>query len=225
MTSPKFGKLVVQVSDKEKSELFTAVMDYVDAATQNGEVSGSILFHPFGSYLFVTEEGALCIDSPVTIIKMMHLLLSTSSPSGSIEDHLKYGLELAIESSGIANQESSVIPAKECLKSARRMGPSPALNAASLALKLSKVVPYRAQIEWYKSWCDEQDNEMGYYDFFKTRGAVKRDMKNKEVSCDVLAKNSSYSTWVEDLKEMKQLRANVQRYPQQFTRFLDGVVP
>jgi hypothetical protein len=57
------------------------------------------------------------------------------------------------------------------------MGPSPALNAASLALKLSKVVPYRAQIEWYKSWCDEQDNEMGYYDFFKTRGAVKRDMK------------------------------------------------
>ncbi|WJX45954.1 Lipase-like pad4 [Trifolium repens] len=186
MTSPKFGKLVVQVSDKEKSELFTAVMDYVDAATQNGEVSGSILFHPFGSYLFVTEEGALCVDSPVTIIKMMHLLLSTSSPSGSIEDHLKYGLELAIESSGIANQESSVIPAKECLKSARRMGPSPALNAASLALKLSK---------------------------------------NKEVSCDVLAKNSSYSTWVEDLKEMKQLRANVQRYPQQFTRFLDGVVP
>jgi hypothetical protein len=254
------------------------------------------------------------------------------------------------------------------------MGPSPALNAASLALKLSKVNPYRAQIEWYKSWCDEQEDEKGYYDSFKTRGASKRDMRvninrhklarfwnnvidmleknelphdfdqrakwvcasqfykllsepldiaeyygkgmhitkghymehgrekryeifdrwwtnrkvttgeenkerskfasstqdscfwakveeardwlngmrserdtnrlamlwekienfekyateliqNKEVSCDVLAKNSSYSTWVEDLKEMKQLRANIPRYPQQFTRFLDGVVP
>jgi hypothetical protein len=51
-------------------------------------------------------------------------------------------------------------------------------------------------------------------------------IQNKEVSCDVLAKNSSYSTWVEDLKEMKQLRANMPRYPQHFTRFLDGeVVP
>ncbi|WJX47791.1 Lipase-like pad4 [Trifolium repens] len=403
MTSPEFGKLAKQVSDREKAELFTAVMDSLEASTQNGEISSSILFHPFGNYFFVSEEGALCVDSPVTVIKMMHLLLSTSSPSRSIEDHLKYGeyvnrlslemlnqknsllrnipnssyeagLELAIQSSGLADKESTVIPAKECLNLARRMGPSPALNAASLALKLSKVNPYRAQIEWYKSWCDEQEDEKGYYDSFKTRGACKREMKvninrhklarfwnnvidmleknelphdfdqrakwvcasqfykllsepldiaeyygkgmhitkghymehgrekryeifdrwwtnrkvttgeenkerskfasstqdscfwakveeatdwlngmrterdtnklamlwekienfekyaieliqNKEVSCDVLAKNSSYSTWVEDLKEMKQLRANIPRYPQQFTRFLDGVVP
>lgn len=251
------------------------------------------------------------------------------------------------------------------------MGPSPALNAASLAVALSKVVPYRAQIEWYKTWCDEQDDQMGYYDSFKSRGSSKRDMKvninrhklarfwnnvidmlernelphdfdkrakwvnashfykllvepldiaeyygkgmhrtkghyiqhgrerryeifdrwwnttgeenkerskfasltqdscfwarveeardwlnsmrserdtnklallwdkienfekyaiklieNKEVSSDVLAKNSSYSLWVEDLKELKQLKAEVQRFPPQFTRFLDGeVVP
>ncbi|WJX53749.1 Lipase-like pad4 [Trifolium repens] len=403
MTSPEFGRLAKQVSEREKAELFTAVMDSLEASTQNGEISNSILFHPFGNYFFVSEEGALCVDSPVTVIKMMHLLLSTSSPSGSIQDHLKYGeyvnrlssemlnhknsllrnipnssyeagLELAIQSSGLADKDYAVIPAKECLKLARRMGPSPALNAASLALKLSKVNPYRAQIEWYKSWCDEQEDEKGYYDSFKTRGASKRDMRvninrhklarfwnnvidmleknelphdfdqrakwvcasqfykllsepldiaeyygkgmhitkghymehgrerryeifdrwwknrivttgeenkerskfasstqdscfwakveeardwlngmrserdtnrlamlwekienfekyaieliqNKEVSCDVLAKNSSYSTWVEDLKEMKQLRANVPRYPQQFTRFLDGVVP
>lgn len=255
------------------------------------------------------------------------------------------------------------------------MGPSPVLNAASLALTLAKVLPYRAQIEWYKSWCDKQDDEMGYYDSFKTRGSSRRDMKvninrhklarfwnnvidmleknelphdfdqrakwvntsqfykllvepldiaeyygkglhrekghyiqhgrerryeffdrwwknrkvtsdeekkersmfasltqdscfwakveeardwlnnmrserdtnkldmlwkkienfekyaielveSKEVSFDVLAKNSSYSIWVEDLKELKEMRARVQRFPQQFTRFLDGeVVP
>ncbi|KEH16776.1 PAD4-like protein [Medicago truncatula] len=51
-------------------------------------------------------------------------------------------------------------------------------------------------------------------------------IQNKEVSIDVVARNSSYSTWVEDLKEFRQLRANVQRFPQQFGRFLDGeVVP
>lgn len=136
MTSPEFGKLAVQVTDKEKFELFTAVLGYLETATQNEEASESVLFYPFGNYFFVSDEGALCVDSPVTIIKMMHLLLSTSSPSCSIEDHLKYGeyinrlslqilnqknsmlmnipnssyeagLELAIQSSGIANQVNS----------------------------------------------------------------------------------------------------------------------
>lgn len=253
------------------------------------------------------------------------------------------------------------------------MGLSPALNAARLAVSLSQVVPYRAQIDLYKTICDEQEDEMGYYDSFKTRHSSKRGMKinmnryklarfwdnvidmleknelphdfdqrakwvnasqfykllvepldiaeyyrkgkhikkghyiehgrkkryeifdkwwknrkvtsgeenkerskfasstqdscfwakveeardwlngmrserdnnklailwekienfekyaielieNKEVSSDVLAKNSSYSLWVEELKELKQLRANVQRFPQQFKRFMDGEV-
>ena len=51
-------------------------------------------------------------------------------------------------------------------------------------------------------------------------------IENKEVSGDVLFKNSSYSIWVEDLRELKQLKAKVQRFPRQFTGFLDGeVVP
>lgn len=257
---------------------------------------------------------------------------------------------------------------------ARRMGPSPTQNAASLAVTLSKVVPYRAEIEWYKAWCDQQSDQMGYYDLFKRRGSFKRDMKvnmnrhklarfwnnvidmlqrnelprdfevrakwvnashfykllvepldiaeyygkelhrtkghyiqhgrerryevfdrwwkdrmanveennerskfasltqdscfwarveeardwlnsvrsendtiklvvlwdniekfekyatelieNKEVSEDVLAKNSSYSIWVEDLTELRELKAKVQMFPHQFTPFLDGeVVP
>ncbi|MCH84482.1 senescence-associated carboxylesterase 101-like, partial [Trifolium medium] len=216
ITSPEFGKLAVEVSDKEKAKLFTAVLDYLEAATHNGEASGSILFHPFGNYFFVSEEGAVCMDSPFIIITMMRLLLSTSSPSGSIEDHLKYGeyvnrlslemlnqknslmsnipnssyeaaLELAIQSSCLVDKESAVIPAKECLKLARRMGPSPALNAASLANSLSKVVPYTNQIKWYKSWCDEQDDKKGYYDSFKTEGACKRDMK-VNITCYKLAR-------------------------------------
>ncbi|KAL5188599.1 Lipase-like PAD4 [Glycine soja] len=407
MTSPDMGKLANQISEKEKDKLFTAVVDYLETATQDGETSVPILFHPFGSYFFVSEEGAVCVDSSAAIIKMMHLTLATSSPASSIEDHLKYGdyvnkmsaqtlyqsnsmqksipdssyeagLELAIQSSGIANQESAITSAKECLKTTRRMGPSPTLNAASLALSLSKVVPYRAQIEWYKTWCEKQDDQMGYYDSFKSRdsSSSKRGMKvninrcklarfwnnvidmlergelphdfdkrakwvytshfykllvepldiaeyygkgmhrtkghyiqhgrerryeifdrwwkdetvttgkeenkerskfasltqdscfwarveeardwlncvrserdtnklallwdkienfekyaidlieNKEVSSDVLFKNSSYSIWVEDLRELKQLKAKVQRFPHQFTGFLDGeVVP
>ncbi|KAK7399355.1 hypothetical protein VNO78_10537 [Psophocarpus tetragonolobus] len=409
MNSPDFGKLANQIPEQEKAKLFTVVMDYLEAAIQEGETSVPILFHPFGNYFFVSEEGAVCVDSPAAIIKMMHLMLASSSPASSIEDHLKYGdyvnklssqilyqsnsmlknipdssyeagLELAIQSSGIANQESAVISAEECLKTTRRMGPSPTLNAASLAVSLSKVVPLRAQIEWYKTWCEEQDDQIGYYDSFKSRdsSSSKRDMKininrcklarfwnniidmlergelphdfdkrakwvntshfykllvepldiaeyygkgmhrtkghymqhgrerryeifdrwwkdktvtsttgreenkersnfasltqdscfwarveeardwlncvrretdtnklavlwdkienfekyaidlieNKEVSRDVLFKNSSYSIWVEDLRELKQLKAKVQWFPHQCTGFLDGeVVP
>ncbi|CAL0305260.1 unnamed protein product [Lupinus luteus] len=206
MTSPCFGKLAVQVSENEKAELFNSVMSYLHAATQDGEGCESFLFHPFGSYLFVSEDGALCVDSPIIVIKMMHLTFATSSPDSSIEDHLKYGeyvnklslqflvqrnsmqvsisessyeagLEFAVQSAGIANQDSAIEPAKECLKIARRIGPSPTQNVAHLAVTLSKVVPYRAEIEWYKAWCDDQSDEMGYYDMFKRRGSSKRGMK------------------------------------------------
>lgn len=60
---------------------------------------------------------------------------------------------------------------------ARRMGLTPTLNAASLAVTLSKVVPYRAQIEWYKAQCDEADDQMGYYDSFKRRGSSRPGMR------------------------------------------------
>ena len=133
MAAPSFGKLAVQISDKEKAELFNFVMSYLHAATQEEEGSAPTLFHPFGSYFFVSEEGAVCVDSSTTVIKMMHLMFETSSPACSIEDHLKYGdyvnklslqflnqknsiqgkvpdssyeagLELAVQSSGIAHQ-------------------------------------------------------------------------------------------------------------------------
>lgn len=68
-------------------------------------------------------------------------------------------------------------PAKACLKLPRRTGRTPNLNCANLAIKLSKIAPYRAEIEWYKASCDQSDDQMGYYDSFKQRGASKRDSK------------------------------------------------
>ncbi|KAJ6740914.1 LIPASE-LIKE PAD4 [Salix purpurea] len=128
------------------------------------------------------------------------------SPSCSIEDHLKYGdyvgrissqflekksfmlgelpesryeagVALALQSLGISSQEPVAGPAKDCLQAARRMGRTPNLNCANLAIKLSKINPYRAEIEWYKALCDRSDDQMGYYDSFKQRGASKRDSK------------------------------------------------
>lgn len=33
----------------------------------------------------------MCIDNAVSVVKMMHLMLMTGSPSSCIEDHLMYG--------------------------------------------------------------------------------------------------------------------------------------
>lgn len=66
---------------------------------------------------------------------------------------------------------------QDCLKMARRMGRTPNLNCANLAIRLSRITPYRAEIEWYKACCDQADDQMGYYDSFKLRGASKRDSR------------------------------------------------
>ncbi|KAK7350909.1 hypothetical protein VNO77_09958 [Canavalia gladiata] len=203
MTNPSFGKLAVQISDQQKEDLFNFVMSYLHAAATQDEGSAPILFHPFGSYFFVSEEGAVCMDDSMAVIKMMHFMFESGSPACSIEDHLKYGdyvkqlslqflnqknsmpgkvpdssyeagLELALHSSGLGNQESAIEPARECLKMTRRTGPSPTMNAAILAVTLSKVVPYRAEIEWYKAWCDQQTDQMGYYDLFKRRRSTSK---------------------------------------------------
>lgn len=60
---------------------------------------------------------------------------------------------------------------------ARRIGRARNLNSAYLAVRLSKITPYRAEIEWYKSCCDNSDEKLGYYDSFKQRRASKREYK------------------------------------------------
>lgn len=57
---------------------------------------------------------------------------------------------------------------------ARQVGCNRSLNNAKMAVSLARITPLRAQIEWYKTFCDESDDQMGYYDAFKRRPASKR---------------------------------------------------
>ncbi|KAK9996970.1 hypothetical protein SO802_021656 [Lithocarpus litseifolius] len=205
MNSPRFGMLA-QLHDEDKAELFRLVLCHLEVIAQAGEEVAKSLFWPLGSYLFCSEEGAICVDNAVSVIKMMYLLLMTGSPCSSVEDHLKYGdyvekvslqflnqssfmqadipessyesgVAMALQSLGIYSQETVARPVKDCLKTARRMGLRPNLNAAKLAVSLAKINPYRAQIEWYKASCDESDDHMGYYDCFKLRDNSKKGSK------------------------------------------------
>ena len=107
MTAPGFGKLAVPISDQQK-ELFNFVMSHLDAATQDEEGSAPVLFHPFGSYLFVSSDGAVCVDCATSVIKMLHLMFASGSPACSIEDHLKYGDYVKNLSLQFLNQNNSV---------------------------------------------------------------------------------------------------------------------
>ncbi|KAL6339051.1 hypothetical protein AAG906_024202 [Vitis piasezkii] len=195
-------------SVSETIQLFRSVLPFVQAsAATTGEGRVKSPFSPFGNYLFFSEEGAVCVNDAAAAVKMLELMFTTASPGSSIEDHLKYGdyvgkaswqllmrksftqgeppessyeagVALAVQSCGLARQESIAGPAKDCLKMAKRVNPLPPhLNSANLAITLSKNVPYRAQIEWFKASCDKSDDQMGYYDSFKLRGASKKGAK------------------------------------------------
>ncbi|EEF39466.1 conserved hypothetical protein [Ricinus communis] len=202
-----FGSLAAQLPNETKADIFRLVLASLRGLAKAKEGSKiSCCFWPSGNYFFCSEDGAICIDNAMCVIKMMHLLFATSSPSSSIEDHLKYGyyigkislqfltkrsllpeelpdssyeagVALALQSSGIIFQEPIARPAKDCLKLARPKGLTPNLNCAHLAIKLSKITPYRLEIQWYKQSCDLCDDQMGYYDSFKQRGASRRDFK------------------------------------------------
>ncbi|PON51753.1 Lipase-like domain containing protein [Parasponia andersonii] len=191
-----------QLGDQETAELFRFIMAYLENSSSEEAVK-NLLFWPFGNYMLYSQEGAICLDNAASVIKMMHLMLMTGSPNDCIQDHLNYGeyvervssmylkqrsfiraeppkstyeagLALALQSSGIPSQEPAATLAKDCLTMARRLGRTPRLKCAKLAVSLSKIVPYRAQIEWYKASCDESIDQMGYYDAFKRRGSTKR---------------------------------------------------
>ncbi|XP_030471681.2 lipase-like PAD4 [Syzygium oleosum] len=203
MMSMNFANL--QLTEEDKARLFSSVAADMECLAQAVEGSGGRLFWPFGNYLFCSDEGAICLDNAVSVRKMMHLMLRTGSPNCIIEEHLKYGwyverlslqslkrsflegdlsessyeasLSMALNSLGTYRQVSIAPMAKDCLKMARRMGRAPNLNAADLAIRLSKITPYRAEIEWYKACCDKSEEQRGYYDSFKQRGASKREFK------------------------------------------------
>ncbi|KAL3729066.1 hypothetical protein ACJRO7_033637 [Eucalyptus globulus] len=204
MMSPNSMNLTdFQLTEEDKAWLFSFAAANMEHLAQAGEGSRWRSFWPLGNYLFCSEEGMICLDNAVLVKKMMHLMLRTSSPSCVIEEHLKYGwyverlslqslgrrfieghlsessyeasLSMALNSLGTSQQVLIALMAKDCLKMARQKERHPNLNAAYLATKLSKIAPYRAEIEWYKAFCDNSVKQRGYYDSFKQRGASKRE--------------------------------------------------
>ncbi|KAJ6929224.1 hypothetical protein NC652_013183 [Populus alba x Populus x berolinensis] len=207
MNSPHFGLLDVPLSDDSMAQIFHHVLFHLERVVKAGEEAVTGMLRPFGNYFFCSEDGAICVDNAASVVKMMYLLFATTGlPSSSIGDHLMYGdyvgkislqflekrsfmqgelpessyeagVALALQSTGISCKDPIAGQAKDCLKAARRLGRTPNLNCANLAIKLSKINPYRAEIEWYKALCDRSDDQMGYYDSFKQRGASRRDFR------------------------------------------------
>ncbi|CAI9108775.1 OLC1v1008459C1 [Oldenlandia corymbosa var. corymbosa] len=204
MASQFFKQHSVQFCDERAAaDLFHVVLNSLEEQTRGIQNSP---FWPFGSYIFCTGKGSISVDNAVSVVKLLYMMLGKSSPSSTIDDHLNYenyvsriswqilssndfmegdlpessyeaGITLALQSSDIAPCEPVFGAAKDCLKMAKQMGRTPSLNCANLAIGLSKITPLRAQIEWYKATCDASDDQMGYYDSFKQRGASKKEFK------------------------------------------------
>ncbi|KAK4426760.1 Lipase-like PAD4 [Sesamum alatum] len=201
-----FVQLALQLSDENKAELFDKVLAsrFGPAAGDDQERSW---YWPFGSYMICTDKGAVCLDNGTAIVKLLYLMLAEGSANSCIDDHLKYedyvskvclqylqkrrlfevsssesssesGIALALQSSRISSHQEPVFgTAVICLATARQLGWRRNLNTAKMAVSLSKINPFRAELEWYKTYCDRSDDQLGYYDSFKRRGASKRDFK------------------------------------------------
>lgn len=91
MCSPQFGKLAAQLPEREKDKLFQVVLAHSNTISNPGEGSVRSQFWPFGNFFFCSEHGAICLDNAISVLKMLYLMLKTSAPNLSIEDHLNYG--------------------------------------------------------------------------------------------------------------------------------------
>ncbi|KAF5194832.1 Lipase-like pad4 [Thalictrum thalictroides] len=96
MTSPQFGHLASQLSDNDEiREFHRYILAHVTAAatttTTSQDESMRSLYRPFGSYLFCSIEGAICVDNTSAVVNMLYLMFTDSSANSSIDDHLRYG--------------------------------------------------------------------------------------------------------------------------------------
>ncbi|KAF0894616.1 hypothetical protein E2562_001912 [Oryza meyeriana var. granulata] len=112
--------------------------------------------------------GDLVLSMPHHLLRKRHMGATATAPSASNYD---VGISLALEASGIASEATEAAPARQWLKTSKRVGRSPSLNCASLATRLGRITPCRAQIEWYKA---SFDANTGYYDAFKQRLSPKK---------------------------------------------------
>lgn len=197
---------MIGLTEKEIAEFCLFVSVHVSkAATAATEQEDSVCqssYRPFGSYLFCSREGAVCIDNPTSVIRLLHLTLMSCLWNSSIEEHLAYGdcipiisnqflkrrslkqgvqnssyeagISMALEALGMQRQDPTAGATGTCLMIARQLGCRPNLNCANLSIRLSKITPCRAQIEWYKAACDDY---LGYYDSFQLKRSSKREFQ------------------------------------------------
>lgn len=113
--------------------------------------------------------GDLVLKMPQHLLRKRRLRAANDdAPAASNYDA---GISLALEASGIAGEATEAATARHWLKTSKRAGRSPSLNCASLATRLGRITPCRAQIEWYKA---SFDGDTGYYDAFKQRRSPKK---------------------------------------------------
>ena len=87
----------------------------------------------------------------------------------------------------------------------------------------ARVEEAREWLENVRSESDTRKLSQLWEKIDKFEQYARRMVERKEVSGDVVAKNSSYSVWVEEWRELK---SQFQQFPPQFLSFLDGeVVP
>lgn len=87
MRYPQFSRSRMELSDEQKSELCRYIS--INASAAASEVRSH---RPFGNYALCSAEGAVCINDPVVIVKMLHLTFATCSESLNFEEeHLSYG--------------------------------------------------------------------------------------------------------------------------------------
>lgn len=90
MASNHSIQLAFVLSDEIKCEIFEKVLACVEDTLIGGEGRETSSFWPFGSYMFCTENGAICLDNGMAIVNLLHLMLAKGSADASIQDHLKY---------------------------------------------------------------------------------------------------------------------------------------
>lgn len=90
--NPYYNQFSAQISEEEKTQLFHIVLKSLEEALKSIGVENSEqnLFWPFGNYIFCSNEGSICLENAVAIIKLLFLMLFKGSPSSSINDHLNY---------------------------------------------------------------------------------------------------------------------------------------
>ncbi|XP_010527073.1 PREDICTED: lipase-like PAD4 [Tarenaya hassleriana] len=183
----------------EIARLISSSLHLQNASSPEGSGRGE--FWPFGSYLFCSEEGGVCIDDSELVCRMLVMLNARTTGALEMEDHLKYGnyveilsqqflkarsfnggnvsessyhagVALAVEAMGISHEEPAAAEARGCIETARRISQAPILKSTEISNDLGRFLRCRLEIQWYKERCDASTEQLGYYDFFK-RGTMR----------------------------------------------------